>query len=53
MGWFVSIFLLLVYIFSGEINVHNDYILIASGLFAIAGTIGWNASNIGNKTRKD
>lgn len=53
MGWFVSIFLLLVYVFSGEINIHSDCILIASGIFAIAGTIGWNANNIGNKIRKD
>lgn len=53
MGWFVSIILLLVYIFSGGNNVHSDYILIASGIFAIAGTIGWNARDIGNKTRKD
>lgn len=53
MGWFISLILLIGYFAGGGNNIHSDYILIASGLFAIAGTIGWNSSDIGNRKRKD
>lgn len=53
MGWFFSILLLLSYMIVGSDNAHADYMLIASGLFAIAGTIGFNLGIIANKFKKD
>ena len=53
MGWIISIALLLGVAFVKRFTFTGDAILIASALFAIAGSIGGAASIIANKIKNN